>query len=492
MNFQRLFRMSALLLLGAAAGTTMAWAQDPQQQPQQQPQDQDPGSSTPKPAARGIPALDPNATVEDQQQTTNWQPDTGPVTGLQDPTLGSPELDHSYWVPGVIVGTTIQSRPPGELANTGWYTDTYVGGQASVLEVGGRSEFGLNFSGGGFFTSDSQEQNGWFSELSAGYSVRLNRLSVQVFDYFSYLPESQFGFAAGTGLALPGITGTLGPTIPGLGASIVPSQSIYSAVGPRYSNAFAVQSTYMLSHRSSLTVGGAYGLLNFTQAGNVNNDMVIGNIGYNYVLNPHDTIGVLYRFTGFHYDGEPQALGTQIVNFVYQKKIAQKLALSLFGGPEFTTFRVPVANQNGTTNVSAGAQFHYAFPRTTFLLSYFHGVTAGSGVLLGSTSDEATATLERRLGRVWSGRVNFGYSRNEALTTLPGTTNSNYNDWFVGGSVSRPFGRTMVFTGSYEASFESTNQGVCQVQGTTACNSSYTVNLIAITFQYHMRPFMLP
>ena len=489
MNFLKLVRLLALLISGVVGFASAVWAQDTPQQPSDQDTDAT-APSKPKPAARGVPGLsDPNSTVEGEQQPSNWQPDNGPATGLQSPTLGSPELGHSYWVPGFLLGSTIESRPPGQLATGGWYANNYVGGEVSLLEERGRPEFGLNVTGGGYFTTDSLQSNGGFAQLSSGYSLSLNRWNIQLFDYFSYIPESQFGFSVGTGLALPGVTGSLGPAIPGLSASTVPSQSIYSALGPRYSNAFAAQATYLLSRRASITVGGSYGILDFTQAGNINNEMALGNVGFNYQLSPHDTIGVLYRFTGFHYEGEPQALGTHVVNFVYQKKVAQKVGLSLFGGPEFTYYRIPVNNHSSNTGAAAGATLTYGFERSNISLSYFHGITAGSGVLLGSITDQATVSWQRQLSRVWSGSVNFGYSHNDALATLPGVPKPVYSDWFVGGTLSRPIGRNMQVAATYEATFENVSPPTCLG---TVCNSSYTQNVIVVTFQMHTRPFVLP
>ena len=476
----------ALLLAGASALAGGVWAQDTQE-----PSDTDTTTpAKPKPAARGVPALeDPNAT-DSNDQATNWRPDNGPATGLQDATLGSPELGHSYWVPGFIYGSTIQSRPTGAVANSGWYADNYVGGQLSLLASGSTSQLALNYSGGGYFTTDSFQQNGWFQQLSVGQQIVRGHWQIQWFDYFSYIPESQFGYAAGTGLALPGVSGTLGPSIPGLGMSIVPNQSIYSAVGPRYSNAFAPQVTYLLSRRASLTVGGSYGLLRFTEPGNVDNEMVLGSVGFNYALNPHDTVGILYRFAGFHYDGEPQALGTQTISFVYNKKVAQKIAWSIYGGPQITSFRVPVNNQTRNIGVSAGTSLTYALQHGSLLAGYFHGVTAGSGILLGSITDQATFSVSRQFGRVWNATVNFGYSRNAALTSVPGVTSaSTYNDLFGGASIGRPFGRNVQLIGSYEATHQTSDAPICS--GTT-CSSSYTQNVIVVTFQFQTRPFVLP
>jgi len=473
-----------VLALASMAVTFAASGQDPQE-----PQQQDaPAPGKPKPAARGIPSIsDPDSTIEDQSRTPSWQPDDSPATGLQVPGLGAPELAHSYWVPGLEYGSTIQSRPLGQQATSGWYANNYVGGNLSLLESWGRSQLALNYSGGGFFSTSSQLNSGTFQQLSFGSGFNLGRWQIQLFDYFSYLPDSQFGFANGTNLALPGISGALGPTIASLGLGVLPSQSIYAAVGPRYSNAGVAQATYLFSPRSSITAGGSYGLLHFTQSGNVDSDMSIGSIGYNYAVNRNDSIGVVYRFTGYHYAGEPQALGNHVVNFVYARKISQRLAMSLSAGPQITTYRVPIGTQTQDISASGGATLNYAIQRGGIGVSYFHGLSNGGGELVGSNMDQVSSNFTHGLGRVWTLNANLGYSHN---TQLPGLSNSqSFNDWYVGGGVSRPFGRNVDFAVSYSARFESSNASTCSGPG---CNTDYTQNLVSLSLQWHTRPFVLP
>ena len=54
--------------------------------------------------------------------------------------------------------------------------------------------------------------------------------------------------------------------------------------------------TYLTSPRGSVTLSGSYGLLNFVEPGNVDNQTTTGTIGYNYVLTRKDTIGAFYSF----------------------------------------------------------------------------------------------------------------------------------------------------------------------------------------------------
>ena len=288
MSSTKQIRTLVLLLFGFAATGATAWAQD-QQEPPSEP-------SKPKPAARGVPGID-DTSVENNQ-ADQWQPDNTPLTGVANPTLGTPEMRHSYWVPGLAYGSTIQS---GTGAGQGWYANNYVGANISLLQAWSRNELGVNYTGGGFFSTANFEGNGGFQLLSLADTISLNRWQIQFLDRFSYLPTSDFGFFGGTGLGVPGVSGSLGVSIPGLNPGLVPTQGVFSATGPRYSNTAAVQVTYALSRRGSLTVGGSYGLLSFTQPGNVDNSMALGSVGYNYALTKEDSIGIFYEFAGYHY-----------------------------------------------------------------------------------------------------------------------------------------------------------------------------------------------
>jgi len=85
--------------------------------------------------------------------------------------------------------------------------------------------------------------------------------------------------------------------------------------------------------------------LRFVDSGNVNSDNLVGNVGFNYVLTAADSIGVFYRFSSYHYSGNPEAIGDHTVNFAYGAKSVGALPCKLSGGPEITTFRVPIGTQ---------------------------------------------------------------------------------------------------------------------------------------------------
>jgi hypothetical protein len=449
-------------------------AQDPQEAQ---------GENKPKAAARAYGPI--GAEDEEQNQTPETlQPDSRPLTGLQQPTVGTPMERHSYWVPGVSYYNFIQSNGQNQGGGSDWSSTSYLSGNLSLLENWSRSQLALNYSGGGNFSTDSSVGNGWFQQLGATHAMTWERLQLTLLDQFAYLPQSQFGFAAGTGLSLPGIGGSLGGGTTGLGGGLDPGQSIFTAIGPRYSNTFGAQANYLLTPRSSVTVGGVLGILRFTESGNIESNNYIGNLGYNYQITREDTIGLVYRFSSFHYLGAPQAIGTHSIHAAYGKKITGRLALQVTGGPEITNFRLPQGGSTKTQYVSGsgGATLTYVIPRGTISLGYLHGLTSGSGVFLGATTDQLTVSGTRKLSRVWSGDAHVGFAHNRQAETAPGVADPTYNTVYAGASVARPLGRNASFSLGYTAYYESSNN---------TGGTSFTTHQISVGLNWHTRPFVL-
>jgi hypothetical protein len=437
----------------------------------------------PKPAGSSFPEIGIG------QQEGGLQPDSSPLTGMQDATLGYPEIRHSYWVPGIQFNSNLPSNPYGQSGSSNWYADNYFIGNLTLLEAWSRATFTVNYSGGGYVSTDSTRGSGAYQELALAQNFHTERWLIQILDRFSYLPQTSFGFGGGTNLGIPGVGGSLGNTIPGLGGNYIPNQSIFGGVGAMYNNAAALQATYALSRRGSVTVSGSYGILNFVERGNVDSNTTVGSIGYNYALSPNDTLGLVYRFSSYQFPGSPQAYTDNVLSVAYGRKLTGHLALRLFAGPEVTNYRIPIGTASRKTGFSASATLTYGFQRSGFSLSYIHGLSGGSGVLVGSNLDQATATASRRLTRVWSGNVNFGYARNSTVGGSSQFSSPTYDSWFVGGGVSRPIGRNFSFGFAYTANIGSFTQAGCTG---AVCNSTNVYQTVNVNFQWHPRPFVLP
>ena len=457
---------------------------------------QEPSDTPPKPAARTIPPLgnDQQDQVTDENGT-DLRPDERPLTGLQNPTVGAPELRHSYWMPGFSYNNSIQSNGFSQGGGSSWNSTNYLHGNLTLLEAWNRGQLAINYSGGGYFSSDSGISSGQDHRLGLVQELDWERWQLTFLDQFSYLPGTEFGFGAGTNLSFPGVGGSPGSITPGLGSGFVPDQSIFSSSGARYSNAFGSQVNYLLTRRSSFTVGGVYGILRFTNSGNgtignIESDNVVLNAGFNYAITRKDSLGVVYRFSAFHFLGQPQAIGDHSPQLSYGRKITGRLALQLSGGADITTFRVPVVGQTHHYGGAVHARFNYAFKHGGVDLSYDHGVTGGSGVFLGATTDQVQLETRRQLTRQWSGNAHLGYAHNSTVATAAtGTNSASYDSYFFGGGASRPLGRNLNFFGAYTAYIQHTSASATCVIGT--CGTNYVSHQITLGLSWHTRPFVL-
>lgn len=466
---------TAVVFTVFALGTLGSDAACAQEQPQE--------NANPKPAAHA-PIIDTN---DAQDTTTNpdaLQPDSAPLTGVQNPGLGSTEFRHSYWVPGVQVATTAQSGG----THGDWFDTTYVAGNLSLSEAWSHSHLALNYSGGGYFSTEDSQGNGTYQQVGLAQTFNWQRWQLDFFDQFAYLPTSEFGFGGLSGIGIPGIGGSLAPGSTNLGGNYIPDQAVLSSVGPRYNNSFATQATFLISPRGSITLVGSYGILRFTDPGNIDSDDAIGSIGYNYAISRKDSVGVLYRFSAFHFSGLSQAIGVHDFNLAYSRKVTGRLGLALFAGPEITTFRIPIGTSTNRFGVSFGASLSYGFERGAATLGYTHGTNGGSGVLAGGAGDQINATAARQLSRVWRARGNFGYGRLRGFTGS-GISAPGYNSFYLGAGLDHPIGRNGIVNFGYTAYIENNNQAACG--GAGACGSTYTQHQIAVGFQWHTRPFVL-
>src|SRR5579862_2014284 len=171
MNCRKFALNSAAFLFALLLGAPYLFAQqpDPTQDPNQQqqpppPQGQEPvpgqptGPDQTKAAGRSFPTpLILYGGNEDEDTNIvggGYGPDNSPLTGIQNATLGVPDPEHSYWVPGVQYAMTAlspQSNQPG----ASWYAQNFFIGNFTLLDTWSRSQLAFNYSGGGFISTDS-------------------------------------------------------------------------------------------------------------------------------------------------------------------------------------------------------------------------------------------------------------------------------------------------------------------------------------------------
>jgi len=495
--------MMASLMLALAFASTSARAQQDQNQTQQpaQGQGQNQGQSQ---GNAPIPAYhSPLAGLNDNGDSTaspdQMQPDTRPLAGAQNIAVGTLPDTHSYWQPHVDITTTGDSNPLNASGNNGWTTWSTLMAGIDLHRISGNSNLVVTYTGGGEISNDGNSSNSILQQFGLNEKISWRRSTLTLIDQLDYVPDISVGFGSLSGLQLPG-GGSLG-----LQQGFLPGQSIVAPTGNRLTNSAIAQDDTYLTARSSLTFIAGYSLLHYYGNGLLNMGDMIFQGGYNYQMTRKDSLAVLYRFSGYRYGNIGQSINDNLVQLSFGRRITGKLALQMAAGPEISFLQIPISTTGGTggsgstggtgsTTVSSQRQIYwslnssltYQLQRTGFVVSYNHGLSGGSGVFAGAVSDSVSGAVSRQLSRVLGGGANFGYSRNAGVDYAAATpVNQSYDYWFGGANLSRPFGRDLNVSLSYQIQYQNSNVPFCI--GAT-CESTLTRNMISLSFAWHSRP----
>ena len=477
-----------LVLLSCAP----ARAQQTGDTPQNQQEGQQP--SQPIPAIRSPLASGADNGDEDEAPNPQLvQPDTRSLTGVEDLSLGSMALEHSYWQPRLALSETVDSNPGSTSAGNGsWGTWTSLLGGVDIHRISGQSELLLSYTGGGMFsTGNSDATNGVVQELNFKDKYSFRRSTLSVFDQLSYLPESSFGFAGTAGAGLPGV-GTGG----GVGSGFTPGQSILTPEGQNLANASAVELDTRLTSRTSLTFVGGYSLLHYFDNNLLNYGDASFQAGYNYQISRKNTVAISYNFSAFRYSNVDQSLNLNTIQGSYARRVTGKLAFQISAGPQFasSTFPITSSTSSTATGTASTSQLYwtlntalqYQLRRAAISASYNHGVSGGSGVLAGAETDIATGSINDRVARTFNVGFTAGYSRNKGIAVSSGSSEAqSYSYWFAGVNVAHTIGRSLDIFANYQLQYQNGNTTGCV--GST-CSTNITRNQIMFGLNLHKQP----
>lgn len=410
-------------------------------------------------------------------------PDTRPLSGIESLGLGSLAGERSYVSPGFVVAQTGQSNAQFEPGgHPGFGAAAILAGNVGLESLGRRNQFTLAYQGGGILYETDSQSNSTYQLFGFSDSLSFRRAVFTLTDRFSYLP----GFYGGLGaLAYGGAVSLNGiGTLPDLNSGANIQRGILTnAAG--YSNVVLGQLEYMPGARSSVTVAAGLQNLDSSQQGFSSFNAITAQAGYNRNLTAKDTVGVYYLLRLFHYIGTSEDLDSQIVSFSYGRRITNRLALQLFGGPEVFSITVPGHTHTSTT-AYGGVEMTYRWARTQLGVNYFKGISGGSGALNGANTNAVTMTIARQLSTQWSGDLSIGYYYNSSLPQ-PGTAvaHQTYNYWHGTSSVTRTLGRHSRLVFFYSFQTQNSNQPF-SLGGSTG--KSVVNNIFGVNFNYTFRP----
>ena len=428
--------------------------------------DQNPGNSTPPPAATG-PA---------EQSLEN-----PPLSGLDAPRAEPAFGGRSYLVPGAQLDESVISQGGGSIGST-----TRGLGSADLQKLWRRYQLGLDYIGG--IAVNQGPTRAGLGRVYQAHTLALDQRipwrtgSLAIRDAFNYLPEGTFGLNSFGGAASVG--GALGVGMPGtgLGGGIAGGAPAGFLGGGQFGgnerhieNLAIADITQALSPRSTVTLAGGYGLVKFfPDRGSqnlINSQQTSGQVGYNRVLSAKDQVAVLYAFEELHYPTrESGTVEVQVWNVMYAHRLTGKLNFVVGGGPELIQLRtppisflllgiIPVTIPGSTQrSLSGSGQLTLGYTisaRTAINFGFMRYVSTGSGIFAGANTDVARLSVTHSFARRWSSNIDGGYSYNsrlQSLVTSSVTTAPRYQYWYIGASVSRRLGPHFDAFASYQYS----------------------------------------
>jgi hypothetical protein len=433
------------------------------------------------------------------------RPDQNTLAGAAPFTLGSLEHSRNIFDPGISFSQVGQLVPgtSGQSVLTG---NSVISASLNFNRTWSEYHFTTIYNGGETFNQGYGSAPTFFGQTSAhtqfhGLAVTQEadwaRWHVLLRDDFMASPGAAF---SGQGMGGPGLaaqfSSMLGSSLNSLAQSFQPSETVNTGSAMRYRNSILGQAEYSFSRRSALTFSGSYGLLHFTGTGYFNSTMLDTQAGYDYLLDPSNSIAILASYGKINYAGTgtpatgPSTTGTgnstsdYVGALAYGRKITGRLAFQVAAGPQEILF----SGAGGAGNfhllfVSINSALSYERRRSGVSFSYVRGLTAGSGVFLGATGNTFSGSGHYQFTRFWTGNVNGGYALNNSLAPA-GAASTQFDNWFFGANIGRRVGPHAQVNFNYGATKQNTPAN-CPV---VFCGGTGLQQTFGMSVNWHLRP----
>ncbi len=479
------------LAVALAFCVTTVYAQSQNQKPQSaDPSAPIPPSSSPlgqgyggrpAPAARGVsPAYEPQP--YDPSQVT---PDENTLAGAQLFGVGSLERARNVFDPSLSFSQLGQTYPDSSgqstLATLG--STTILGGGLNFDRTWSRYHLTTLYTGGEGLYRGYYQTNRPFHNLSVAQEITWNRWRLLLRDDFTATPGASF---TGSGMGGPGsiaqLSTTIGSSLNSIGNGFVPVDTIDTGNTMRYLNSVLGQAEYWVSRRSTFTFAGSYGLLHFANTGYFNSRMMNAQAGYDYQLDPANSIAILGSYGNSDFPGTQYSTTNYTAALAYGRKITGRLAFQLSGGPQRIHATIGTGNFQ-LWYAAVNSALTYQWRRSGYSLSFQRGLSSGSGVFLGAKANTFTGSTHYQFTRFWTGALSSGYAINISLAPA-GTPTVRFDNWFIGANLGRQIGRHAQVNFNYGLQKQYA-PAVCPV---AYCGVNGFQQTFGMTLNWHLRP----
>lgn len=405
-----------------------------------------------------------------------------PLTGFLNEALGS-SLKEGLESTLAVSESATNQYPNAGATDFGFDEVSRVTGTLSLHRDWSRSSLLMQYVGGTDVYVKNSYLNDQFHQFSATEAMKLPRWNLSLSQAFNYLPQSSFGFdpshAVGNGIA-PASEISPGPDL------FLPANVIERSMST------GLNAEYVLGARSGVVFSGNFNDLHFT--GTVPGTFLVDSQSfgagaqYAYVLNASNTIGAGYDFSQGRALGFASLIQTHAVTATYKRRIGSRLTLQAAAGPQFATFNVNgmETTLGASTNVTAGAD--YELERTSFVVSYFRGVNPGSGLFLGSRTDDIRGFVEHRFGRNLKASIAVGRGQNGNLDLPAVNTPQNITSTYLTATIERNFGPALSAFVTYNVQNQDVNTALCAA---ASCGLLPLTHSGMIGMRFHIHPLTL-
>lgn len=456
--------------LGAQASQPQQQAQDPTipQQP-----------VAPLPANGFVGSGQQSDIVPTQNGLTQTQPDTHALSGVEELTTGSLIRLTDMFDPGVSFSDLGYATPAQGGSGTLTSGATVVGTLAAA-KAWADSNLDFAYSGSDTYyypTALYGPRN--LPSDNVGFSLTIvdKRWTFRLRDSFLYSWQAGFGNLFIGGAAAQGQPSPLAALQP----SLNPLGTVLTGFARQVNDLSSGEADYSLSRRTTVTLSGSYGLLDFLTSGYLSSYTVSGRVGYNYALSSKNTLALLSEYDRTTYNGTSSRLDSSLLEISFGRKITGRLAFQVAAGPELTAFHDFGASNRQQLSWTVSSSLTRQTPRTGYVVSYLRAVTPGSGVNFGSHANTVTGSVNRRFAESWSGSINGGYAANTAL--VPSVIFvSTFKDWFAGANFGKQVGRHLNLGLSYQYQRQIVGGGACPV---ASCGVAPSYQVFGVTMHWH-------
>jgi len=433
----------------------------------------------PTPAARGV---SPENDAQDYQ-STEAIPDMNTLSGAQLFGLGNLGHAHSVFDPSFSLSQLGQTVPVTG-AQSSMSSDTLFSAILNFDRTWSIHHLATAYNGGASFDSGPPSSHSLYHNLVVSEQMAWERWRLLLRDDFVASPGAAF---TGTGMGGPGLiaqlSSTFGATLNSIGQAFIPNETIETGNANRYRNTVLAEAEYSFSRRSAFTFSGSYGILQFNEAGFVNSRMLNAQAGYDYLLDPKDSIAIVASYGDISFPGLANTNAKDYsAGVAFGRKITGRMAFQVEAGPQL------IHTGAGTQQFdrwfeSVSSAVTYDRRRSGISFNYVRGLSGGSGVYAGATTNAFTASAHRQFTRNWTGTATGGYALNRSLGPA-GAPTTSFNNWYVGANLARRVGRQANMNFLYGLQKQD-NPSTCPVAN---CGATGFQHSFGMTVNWHLRP----